>query len=121
MLILPPAKTPKEPTPAAKSVADHAPHPSAPRHKDNYVHFEIEDGGTLIECAIYRQALAELRQRYVGGPRELLACFGEFRGRIERIALNKVRSQPGAIGRVTVWSGDLESEATDGKSSSDDT
>jgi hypothetical protein len=80
---------------------------SAPRWDNNRVLFQIDDGDHLVECAISRQALAEVAGRHLGRPSEFLACFSKFRSRIEQRALDKARAQAGTIRPVTIWSGDL--------------
>ncbi len=91
-----------------------APRLAAPRWDNNRVLFEIDDGEHRIECAIYRQALEEVGGRRFGTPLELLACFSKSRTRIERLALHKARTQGATIsGPVTIWSGDLETDADD--------
>lgn len=91
-----------------------APRVSAPRWDNNRVLFQIDDGDHRIECAISRQALAEVAGRHFGRPLEWLACFSQFRARIEQLALHKARAraQGGTIsGPVTIWSGDLKTGA----------
>lgn len=98
----------------AKTAGVTAPRLAAPRWDSNRVLFEVDDGERRIECAIHRQALEEIGGRRLGGPLELLACFNKSRTRIERLALHKARVRGGSIGGpVTIWSGDLETDAND--------
>jgi uncharacterized protein DUF1488 len=98
----------------AKTASAPAPRLAAPRWDNNRVLFEVDDGEQHIECAIHRQALEEIGGRHLGRPLELLACFNKSRTRIERLALHKARVRGGSIsGPVTIWSGDLETDAND--------
>jgi Protein of unknown function (DUF1488) len=82
---------------------------SAARWDRNRVLFEIEEDGRLIPCAISLQAIQDASGRRFHDKARLLGCFGEVRGRIERVARGKLHARPHAEGHLlTIWSGDLD-------------
>ena len=83
--------------------------PSRPRWDGTRVFFEIADGNEQIQCAISRAALEEISERRCFRAADLLGCFANARGRIERLALEKLRARPdGVSGRVNLWADDMD-------------
>jgi len=83
--------------------------PSRPRWDGSRILFEIKDGNEQIPCAISRAALEEISERRCFGAADLLGCFTYARGRIERLALEKLRERPGGIsGRLSLWADDVD-------------
>ena len=83
--------------------------PSRPRWDGSRILFEIKDGNEQIPCAISRAALEEISERRCFGAADLLGCFTYARGRIERLALEKLRARPdGVSGRVNLWADDMD-------------
>lgn len=81
---------------------------SQPRLNGNRIMFEVEDRGRRIPCAIYQGALQELTGQRHFKPAELLRCFAAVRGRIETIALAKLKARPaGVSGLLNIWSDDI--------------
>jgi uncharacterized protein DUF1488 len=82
---------------------------SRPRWDGSRVIFEFDDRGQRRRCAISRGALEELTGLRHLKTTELLRCFAGARGRIETIALGKLRARPkGASGLLSIWAGDLD-------------
>jgi hypothetical protein len=63
--------------------------PSRPRWDGTRVFFEIADGNEQIQCAISRAALEEISEKRCFRTADLLGCFANARGRIERLALGE--------------------------------
>jgi hypothetical protein len=83
--------------------------PSRPRWDGGRVLFEITDGNKQIQCAISRAALEEISERRCFGTADLLGCFANARGRIDRLALEKLRARPDGIsGRLSLWTDDVD-------------
>jgi hypothetical protein len=83
--------------------------PSRARWDGSRVLFEITDGNEQIPCAISRQALEEISERRCSRAADLLGCFANARGRIERLALEKLRARPdGVSGRLSLWADDVD-------------
>ena len=83
--------------------------PSRPRWDGSRVLFEITDGNEQIQCAISRGALEEISERRCFRTADLLGCFTNARGRIERLALEKLRARPDGIsGRLSLWADDVD-------------
>ena len=81
---------------------------SQPRLAGNRIMFEVEDGGRRIPCAIYQGALHELTGQRHFKSAELLRCFAAALGRIEAIALAKLKARPaGVSGLLNIWSDDI--------------
>lgn len=77
--------------------------------------FEVTDGNDQIPCAISRAALEEISERRCFKAADLLGCFAKARGRIERLALEKLRSRPDRItGRLSLWADDVDFVPPDG-------
>lgn len=91
---------------------------SRPRWDGSRVFFEIEDAaGQQIACAISRGALQDLSERRYFKSAELLRCFADARGRIEAIALSKLRASPeSASGVVSIWADDIDEAPVEGAS-----
>jgi Protein of unknown function (DUF1488) len=88
---------------------------SRPRWDGSRVLFEIIDGNEHIPCAISRAALEEISERRCFGAADLLGCFANARGRIERLALGKMRARPDGIsGRLSLWADDVDLVPPDG-------
>lgn len=89
---------------------------SRPRWDGNKVVFELDDRGQHISCAISRGALEELAGlRYLKSA-ELLRSFAEARGRIETIALRKLRARPeGVSDLLSIWINDLDDSRPSGE------
>ena len=83
--------------------------PSLPRWDGNRVLFEITDGNEQIPCAISRAALEAISERRCFRAADLLGCYANARGRIERLALEKLRARPvGVSGRLSLWADDVD-------------
>jgi hypothetical protein len=81
---------------------------SRPRWDGRRVLFEFADRGQSIACAISRGALEELAGLRHLNSAELLRCFAEVRGRIELMALDRLRARPqGESGLLGIWADDL--------------
>jgi hypothetical protein len=88
---------------------------SRPRWAGSRVLVEIIDGNEHIPCATSRAALEEISERRCFGAADLLGCFANARGRIERLALEKVRARPDGIsGRLSLWADDVDFVPPDG-------
>jgi Protein of unknown function (DUF1488) len=82
---------------------------SLPRWDGRSVLFEITDGAEQVPCAISGGALEEIDGRRYFKPADLLSCFTAARGRIEVIALHKLRTSPlGISGRLNLWADDVD-------------
>jgi len=83
--------------------------PSRPRWDGSRILFEITDGNGQIPCAISRAALEEISERRCFSAADLLGCFANARGRIETLALEKLRARPDGIsGRLSLWADDVD-------------
>ena len=88
---------------------------SRPRWDGSRVLFEITDGTRQIQCAISRAALEEISERRLFRAADLLGCFANARGRIEKLALEKLRARPDGIsGRLSLWADDVDFLPPDG-------
>jgi hypothetical protein len=72
--------------------------------------FEITDGNEQISCAISQGALEEIgEKRCFSRAADLLECFANARGRIERLALEKLKAgADGISGRLSLWADDVD-------------
>src|SRR5882757_5478677 len=68
-----------------------------PRWDGSRILFEITEGNGQVPCAISRAALEEISERRCFKAADLLGCFAKARGRIERLALEKLRARPDGI------------------------
>jgi Protein of unknown function (DUF1488) len=83
--------------------------PSRPRWDGGHIHFEITHGHEQILCAISRAALEEISEMGCFSAADFLRCFANARGRIERLALEKLRARPAGIsGRLILWADDMD-------------
>jgi Protein of unknown function (DUF1488) len=83
--------------------------PSRPRWDGSQIHFEITHDNEQIMCAISRAALEEISETRCVSAADLLRCFANARGRIEGLALEKLRARPAGIpGRLTLWADDMD-------------
>ena len=81
---------------------------SQPRWDGSRIMLEVEDRGQQISCAIYQGALEELTGQRHFKSAALLRCFDEASGRIETIALAKLKARPaGLSGLLNIWSDDV--------------
>jgi hypothetical protein len=81
---------------------------SRPRWDGSQIHFEITHENEQIMCAISRAALEEISEMRCFSTADLLRCFANARGRIEGLALEKLRARPAGIpGRLTLWADDM--------------
>lgn len=88
---------------------------SLPHWDGSRILFEITDGDEHIPCAISRGALEEIGETRCFRTAELLGCFASARGRIEGLALAKLRARPnGVTGRLSLWAGDVDDLPTGG-------
>ena len=88
---------------------------SFPRWDGSRVLFEIADGDERVACAISRKALEDIGGRRLSKTADVLGCFAEARGRIERLALKKVHTRPeGVSGRLGLWADDVDDLPTGG-------
>ena len=77
---------------------------SLPRWDGGRVLFEIIDKGERVPCAISRMALEDIGESRLSKTVDLLDCFAKSRGRIEELALEKLRARPaGVSGRLNLW------------------
>jgi Protein of unknown function (DUF1488) len=89
--------------------------PSRPRWDGSRVLFEITDGTRRIQCAVSRAALEEISKRRFFRAADLLGCFANARGGIEKLALEKLRARPDGIsGRLSLWADDVDFVPPDG-------
>lgn len=80
-----------------------------PRWDGQRLMFDIHDAKDHVHCAISRAALLDIAEHIHLRPSELIACFIEFRSRIESIAWAKFRSRPDRpTRRVNIWSDDID-------------
>lgn len=83
--------------------------PSRPRWDGSRGLFEVTDGNTQIPCAISRAALEGISEKRFFRAADLLGCFTNARGRIEKLALEKLRARPDGIsGRLSLWADDVD-------------
>ena len=83
--------------------------PSRPRWDGSRILFDITDGNEQIPCAISRAALEQISERRCFKTSDLLGCFANARGRIETLALEKLRARPDGIsGRLSLWADDVD-------------
>lgn len=93
----------------------HTTSPPVPRWDGSRVLFEIADGGSRVACAISRMALEDIGEKRLFKPADLLGCFAKARGRIEGLALEKLRARPdGVSGRLSLWADDVDEPPTGG-------
>ncbi len=79
------------------------------RRDDSHILFEITDNDEQILCAISRAALEDIGGTRCHQTEDLLRCFAKARGRIEKLAVDKLRARPsGVSGRLTLWSDDVD-------------
>ena len=89
--------------------------PSGPHWDGSRILFEINDGNEQIPCAISRAALEQISERRCFKTADLLGCFIKARGRIETLALGKLRARPDGIsGRLSLWADDVDFEPPNG-------
>jgi hypothetical protein len=82
---------------------------SRPRWDGSRILIEITDGNEQLPYAISRAALEKIGERWCFGAADLLGCFANARGRIERLALEKLRARPDGIsGRLSLWADDVD-------------
>lgn len=82
---------------------------SLPHWDGSRILFEIIEGGEQIPCAISRGALEEIGEMRCFRTADLLGCFASARGRIEELALTKLRAMPdGVTGRLSLWAADVD-------------
>ncbi len=83
--------------------------PARPRWDGSRILFEITAGNEQIPCAISRAALEEIAERRCFKAADLLGCFANAWGRIERLALEKLSARPDGIsGRLSLWADDVD-------------
>jgi len=81
---------------------------SSRRRDDSHILFEITENDEQVPCAISRAALEDIAGTRCHRTEDLLRCFAKARGRIEKVALEKLRARPsGVSGRLNVWSDDV--------------
>jgi hypothetical protein len=82
---------------------------SRPRWDGSRILFDITDGNEQIPCAISWAALEQISERRCFKTADLLGCFANARGRIETLALEKLRARPDGIsGRLSLWADDVD-------------
>ena len=87
---------------------------SRPRWDGSRVLFDIMDGSEQVPCAISRTALEDIADKRCFKTADILASFAKVRGRIERLALEKLRARPAGIsGRLSLWADDLDDPQPD--------
>ena len=80
-----------------------------PRWDGRRVLFDLVQDGQRVTCAISLNALQDLSGLRRFKPADLLTCFAATRGRIEEIALHKLRSRTSATaGVLHIWSEDVD-------------
>lgn len=90
---------------------------SRPYWDGSRIMFEITAGNEQIPCAISRAALEEISETRCFRAADLLRCFAGARGRIERLALEKLSARPdGSSGRLNLWADDMDGLPPDGDS-----
>ena len=83
--------------------------PSRPRWDGSRILFEITAGNEKIRCAISRAALEEISREALLQDSGPAGVFRNARGRIERLALEKLRARPDCIsGRLSLWADDVD-------------
>jgi hypothetical protein len=83
--------------------------PSRPHWDGSRILFDITDRNEQIPCAISRAALEQISERRCFKTADLLGCFAKARGRIETLALEKLRARPDGIsGRLSLWADDVD-------------
>ena len=93
---------------------------SRPYWDGSRILFEITAGNEQIPCAISRAALEEISETRCFRAADLLWCFANARGRIERLALEKLSVRPDGIsGRLSLWADDMDRRPPDGDSTAD--
>ena len=82
------------------------------RWDDDQVLFEIDHGQRRVTCSVSREALEEAGPGPAAARWELLNAFETLRGRIERIARDKLHAEPDAPARnIHITAGDLNDPA----------
>lgn len=85
------------------------PPPGEPHWNGGRILFDVADGLERVACTISVGALQDMSGQRRFKPADLLASFAGVRGRIEAIALGKLRSRPaGVTGLIHVWSDDID-------------
>jgi hypothetical protein len=80
-----------------------------PRWDGRRVLFDLVADAATTPCAISPGAIQELSSMRHFKPADLLRCFAAARGRIEAIALVKLRTRPLGVGGVlNIWVDDVE-------------
>ena len=88
---------------------------SLPRWDGSRVLFEVIDKSERVPCAISRMALEAIGESRLSKTLDLLGCFARSRGRIEELALEKLRARPaGVSGRLSLWADDVDQPPTGG-------
>lgn len=89
--------------------SNHTPVLAHPRWDGRRALFEIEHDGQRYPCAISSGALQELSGTRHFKPADLPRYFAEAHGRIEAIAVAKLRARKsGLLGVLSIWADDID-------------